>query len=184
MSFLSWVHVFVALLAVGIGVAIFAFRKGDRRHRLLGWGYVAFMLTSLVAILVRGATQPKPFHGYAVVTAAGIVAAVLASRLRVRAPSWRPWHAALMSFSMLAAIVAIGGVVGGALIGVGTGPVYYAMFNTVIAGLTLVGLWIINTRPVIWRGHPAERRVRAQFTALVTILTAALVLAQWAAFPS
>src|SRR5687767_13357355 len=98
MSLLSVVHILAALLAFGIGLTLFALRKGDRRHRFLGWGYVAFMLMSVVAILIRGIAQPRPFHAYAVVTLAGVIAAVLASRLRLRMPSWRAWHAVLMSF--------------------------------------------------------------------------------------
>jgi hypothetical protein len=141
------------------------------------------MLTSLAAILIRGATQPRPFHGYALVTAGGVMAAVVASRLRARLPSWRAWHAALMSFSMLAAIVAIGGVIGGVIIGAGTGAVYYRMFNTVIVVITLLGLWVINTRTIIWRDKTAgERRARLQFTAVVLTVSAALVLAQWLLF--
>ena len=183
MSLLSTVHVLLALLAMVLGFALFAMRKGDRRHRILGWAYVAFMLTSLVAILVRGVDHPRPFHAYAAITAAGVVAALLASRLRARMPSWRAWHAALMSFSMLAAIVAVGGVVGGVILGVGTGPVYYGMFNVVIATLTLAGLWLINTRPVIWRDRSAAAlRVRSRFTAFVIVVSAGLVVAQWAVF--
>lgn len=183
MSLLSLLHVFLALLAMFIGIALFAMRKGDRRHRVFGWAYVAFMLASLVAILIRGAEHPLPFHAYAVITAAGVVAALLASRLRARMPSWRAWHAALMSFSMLAAIVAVGGVIGGVLLGVATGPAYYRMFNIVIAGLTLGGLWIINTRPVIWRDRSAAMlRVRSRFTAFVVMVSAGLVVSQWAMF--
>ena len=77
--------------------------------------------------------------------------------------------------------MAIGGVVGGLALGVGKGPVYYRMFNMVIVCLSVVGLWIINMRPVLW-GHvvgPRERRVRLWFSGLVVTISVALVLAQW-----
>jgi len=170
MSPLSLVHVLVALVAVILGSTIFALRKGDRRHRRLGWIYAACMTASLAAILIRGGRHPSPFHGYAVLVLASIAAAIFASRRRA-------WHGALMSFSMLAAIVAIGGVAGGLILGVGKGPAYYRMFNVVIVAITLLGLAIINTRPVIWRG--ADLRIRAWFTAIVVIATAALVVAQF-----
>lgn len=180
MSLLSLVHVLVGLLAVITGGVLLATRKGDRRHRLFGWAYVAFMLVSLAAILIRGASHPSPFHVYAAVTAAGIVAAVAASRVRARIAAWRAWPAVLMSFSMLAAIVAIGGVVAGLVLGLGSGPEYYRVFNVVILGVTLIGLWLINTRSVIWRGIAAETRVRTQFTIFVLTVSISLVAAQWA----
>ena len=143
------------------------------------------MSIGLVAILARGATiGPTPFHGYAVVIAGSIAAAILASRFRSRLAGWRIWHAVLMSFSMLAAVVAMGGVVGGIVMGLGKGPAYYRMFNVVIAVITVAGLWLINTRPVIWGRQVAGRsgRIRLQFTALVLIVSTGLVLAQWAIF--
>src|SRR5207249_7579473 len=96
----------------------------------------------------------------------GLMAAVLASRYRRRLPDWRSWYAALMSFSMLGAAVAIGGVVGGMALGMGKGPAYYRMFNLVIVCFTAVGLTIINTRPVIWGLLVADRprRVRLWFS--------------------
>ena len=183
MSLLSVMHVVIALLAATAGVALFALRKGDRRHRVIGWIYVAFMLTSLAAILIRGVREPHPFHGYALITAAGVVAAVVVSRFRRQTPGWRAWHACLMSFSMLAAVVAIGGVIGGLLTGVGTGAVYYRMFNGVIVVFTLAGLAVIGTRPVIWRDRAAlDAGVRWKFTAMALVMSTVLVISQWMLF--
>lgn len=183
LPFLSLVHILAALLALGLGFTIFSLAKGDRRHRLFGWAYVGLMLTSLVAILIRGASDPKPFHGYALIVATGLVAAILASRFRTRLSTWRSWHAILMSFSMLAAIVAIGGVLGGVVMGIGKGPAYYRMFNTVIVIFTLTGLWFINTRSVIWTSQLGHgRSVRRWFTAGVVLVSAGLVFAQWKMF--
>jgi hypothetical protein len=111
----------------------------------------------------------------------GVVAAVLTSRFRSKIGAWRSWHGALMSLSLLGAVTAIGGVIGGLALGVGRGPVYYRMFNGVIVTFTGIGLWIINTRPVIWGRQPTpeHRKVRLWFTAAVITMSGALVLAQW-----
>jgi hypothetical protein len=89
-----------------------------------------------------------------------------------------------MSFSMLGAAVAVGGVVGGLVLGVGKGPDYYRMFNAVIVCFSTTGLWIINSSPVLWGGviKPRERRVRAWFSGLVVTTSLALVLTQWILF--
>jgi uncharacterized membrane protein len=179
---LSLVHILLGLVAVIVGLVIFGLRKGDPRHRTLGWVYVACLLTSLVGILVRGRLHPTPFYAYAGVMAGCLVTAVLASRLRARVADWRSWHAGLMSFSMIGCAVAIGGVTGGVLIGAGSGPEYYRMFNVVIVCVTAIGLAIIATRPVIWRPMAANRRrhVRLWFGGLVASVSLALVVAQYA----
>jgi hypothetical protein len=131
--------------------------------------------------VVQGLSHPTPFHGYAALITGGVVAAVLASRFRSKIGAWRPWHGALMSLSLLGAVTAIGGVIGGLALGVGRGPVYYRMFNGVIVIFTGIGLWIINTRPVIWGRQPTpeHRKVRLWFTAAAITMSGALVLAQW-----
>jgi uncharacterized membrane protein len=184
MSPLSIVHVLLGLVAVIMGCVIFALPKADSRHRVLGWLYLGCALTGLTAIIVRGLSDPTPFHGYAVVIMAGLIAAVLVSRFRSRVPAWRSWHGALMSFSMLGAAVAVGGVVGGLVLGVGKGPVYYRMFNAVIVCFSTTGLWIINARPVLWGCaiKPRERTVRFWFSGLVAMVSVTLVLAQWILF--
>jgi uncharacterized membrane protein len=178
---LSLFHVALGLLAVMIGLAILALRKGDPRHRALGWTYVGFMLASLAAIITQGLRHPTPFHGYAALIMGAVMMAILVSRSRGRFAAWRSWHGALMSLSLLGAAVAIGGVIGGVVLGVGRGPVYYRMFNAVIVCFTAVGLWTINTRPVIWGRSvgPQQDRVRLKFNGFVIAMSAALVVAQW-----
>ena len=109
------------------------------------------------------------------------MAAVLASRFRKKIGAWRSWHGALMSLSLLGGVIAIVGVIGGLALGVGKGPVYYRMFNAVIVIFTGVGLWIINTRPIIWgrQPPPEHRRARLWFTGAVITVSGTLVLAQW-----
>jgi uncharacterized membrane protein len=177
---LALVHVLSGLAAVIVGCAILGLRKGDRRHRLLGWVYVVAMLASLAAIFLNGLRAPTPFHGYAAVVACGIVAAIVATRRRDRITAWRSWHAALMLFSLLGAAIAIGGVAGGLALGVARGPAYYRMFNVVIVCGTAAGLWFLGTRTSVWGRHlrPAERRARLWFTGLAAAVTSLLVLAQ------
>ncbi|HET8924516.1 MAG TPA: hypothetical protein VFN26_16150 [Candidatus Acidoferrum sp.] len=181
MSLLSLIHVALGLMAVAIGFVILGLRKGDPRHRVLGWAYAGCLVAGLTSIIVQGLSHPTPFHGYAALMMAGVIAAILASRFRKKIVAWRTWHGALMSMSLLGAVIAIGGVIGGLALGAGRGPVYYRMFNGVIVIFTGIGLWIINTRPVIWgrQPPPEHRRVRLWFTAAVITMSGALVLAQW-----
>ena len=168
-------------MAVAIGFVIVGLRKGDPRHRVLGWGYAGCIVVALASIIVQGLNHPTPFHEYAALIMGGVVAAVLTSRFRSKIGAWRSWHGALMSLSLLGAVTAIGGVIGGLALGVGRGPVYYRMFNGVIVIFAGIGLWIINTRPVIWGRQPTpeHRKVRLWFTAAVITMSGALVLAQW-----
>ena len=39
-----WLHLIAAILAVGLGAANLALAKGTRRHRLMGWIWIALML--------------------------------------------------------------------------------------------------------------------------------------------
>lgn len=184
MSPLSIAHILTALVALGAGVAIALMRKGTRRHRILGWSYAGLMLIGLVAITIAGRDDLSPFHGYAVVVALALLGAIGVSRWRRHVPGWRAWHAALMSFSMLAACVATGGVIGGVALGLGEGPGYYRMFNVVIAVVTGLGLALIATRPVIWGPKPAarERTIRRRYAAAVVAVSTALIVSQWWAY--
>src|SRR5438445_11418187 len=40
-SLLGWVHSFACLIALFAGAYVLVFRKGTRRHKLLGWWYTA-----------------------------------------------------------------------------------------------------------------------------------------------
>lgn len=181
MSGLSLVHIFAALAAMIIGTVIFAVRKGDRRHVVLGWMYVVLMVTGLVAILLAAGRSARPFHWYALIVTCGVIAAVAISRLRARYPGWRSWHGALMSFSMLSGVVAVGGVIGGLALGLGSGPEYYRMFNVVILVVTGTGLGLLLTRPVIW-GRTANGRdnsSRARFALGAVAVSVSLIASQW-----
>ncbi len=182
MTILSITHVLTAFIALGIGIAIFVRRKGDRPHKLLGWIYVALMVPGLIAIIIAGGATPRPFHLYALVIVVCVLAAIAASRFRHRLPGWRAWHAALMSFSMIGACAATGGVVGGVVMGLGNGPDYYRMFNIAIAIISALGLWLLLKHPVIWGPKPGEREqnIRVRVGVGIMAVSAGLIGSQWA----
>lgn len=165
-------------LSLVVGLVLTRLRKGDARHRLLGWTYVVAMSVGLGAILVGTRAHPHPFAGYATLTILVLAAAVGASRLRQRVRSWRAWHGALMSMTLMGAVMAALGVLGGAALGVGNGLAYYRLFNAVIAVTSLAGLALILTRPVIW-GRAPDAGVRMGYALLVVASSGALIAAQW-----
>lgn len=184
MSPFSIIHAALGLATLGIAAAVFLMRKGERRHRVLGWAYASLMIVSLAAILVRDANW-RPFHGYAAFILCAVAAAVAASRWRgAIGASWRAWHATLMSLSALAALIATLGVIEGLIIGPQDAAGFYRAFNITIAVCTAAGLWFINTRTVIW-GRDIARRTRTArtaFSALVAITSSSLIWSQWAMF--
>ena len=180
MSWLSIAHLLGGLVSLFTAVGIFALPKGSSRHRLLGWIYVVSLSIGLVGIIVRTAQRPHPFVGYAVFAIVAMVCAILAVRMRNRFSSGKSWHGALMSLTVLGSCMAVGSIVGGVLVGDGNGPAFYRMFNGVILVFTGLGLWLINTRRVIWAQPVAEKtgHARAGFTLLAATASALLIVAQ------
>jgi hypothetical protein len=62
----SLLHLVAALAVLVIGLVMLRLRKGDRRHRVLGWWYVCLMSIGLIGIVIRTWSRPHPFMGYAV----------------------------------------------------------------------------------------------------------------------
>src|SRR5215469_7795858 len=153
----SLLHLVAALAALVIGLLMLRLRKGDHRHRVLGWWYVGLMSIGLIAIITRMGSRPHPFMGYAVMILIVLSTAVGASRYRSRVPTWRAWHGALMSLTIMAAVIAVSSIVGGVIIGSGSGAPFYRMFNILIAVGTVAGLGVINTRRIIWGRANPER---------------------------
>jgi uncharacterized membrane protein len=186
-STLALIHAALALVFLPVGLVVLARRKGDARHKQLGWVFVGFMLASLIAVAAAGILrapsflETPAFNLYALLMIAALVGAVAASRLRLRFASWRVWHGVLMSTAIMGALIAFSGVIGGLLIGDASGPAYYRMFNVIIVVYTLIGLWLINTRAVIWGVGDASARhtpARVWLNALVVASSAALVVGQ------
>ncbi|MGC1521972.1 MAG: hypothetical protein WA803_10575 [Steroidobacteraceae bacterium] len=121
---------------------------------------------------------------YAVMILIVLSIAVGASRFRSRVSTWRAWHGALMSLTLMGAVIAASSIVGGLIIGNGSGAPFYQMFNIIIAAGTAAGLGIISTRRIIWGRADPERVARWWYGALVVSSSTALIAAQWGmAFP-
>jgi uncharacterized membrane protein len=89
MSAIGIVHLSAAVAALVFGAAVLLSTKGTRRHRQLGWTYVASMLgLNLTALMIyRLFGRFGPFHVFALISlvsvSAGTLAAVRARRARV-----------------------------------------------------------------------------------------------------
>ena len=87
---LGWIHTVAALTALVAGAAVLLTRKGTRRHRRLGWAYVASMLllNGTALLIYRLFGRFGPFHMGAIfnflTVAAGTAAALEARRARGR----------------------------------------------------------------------------------------------------
>jgi uncharacterized membrane protein len=180
MSWLSIAHLLGGLVSLFTAAGIFALPKGSPRHRLLGWIYVVSLSISLVGIIIRTLGRPHPFMGYAVFAIVAMACAVLAVRMRNRFPSWKSWHGALMSLTFLGSCMAVGSIIGGVVVGDGNGPAFYRMFNGVILVFTGLGLWLINTRRVIWAQSvdTTSKQARGRFTLIAALASALLIAAQ------
>ena len=180
MSVLGLFHAACGLGALLVAVAIIALPKGSRAHRMLGWTYACLMAMGLVAILVRTRNAPPPFAGYAVFVIGLLIVAIVVSRRRAHIAAWRAWHGALMSLTIMGAVIAFGSIVGGLAIGASSGPPFYRLFNFLIVGMTAVGVAMIASTSVIWGRQPRvpERRARVGFGVLSIASSLALVIAQ------
>ena len=115
-----WLHLLAALLALGLGAANLALAKGTRRHRIVGWTWIAAMLWVSVSSFWIRELEPGGFswiHGLSVWTLFSMSVAIYGVRTgRVRL------HAGFMTGTMAGAAVAggfalapgrfIGGVLG------------------------------------------------------------------------
>ncbi|MBA3890906.1 MAG: DUF2306 domain-containing protein [Gemmatimonadaceae bacterium] len=82
---IGWIHTIAAVAAMVTGAAVLVTRKGTRRHRQVGWAYVASMLLlNLTALLIyRLFGGFGPFHVAAVFSLATVLAGTIAA-LRAR----------------------------------------------------------------------------------------------------
>lgn len=100
------VHVAAGLVALLTGGVQVVLRKGSRRHRLVGRGYVAAMAVLLVSSfgIYELRDGPSVFHAVTVVAAALVAAGWLAARRMPTAGALR-WHLLLMQASYLVLIL-------------------------------------------------------------------------------
>lgn len=179
MSPLSIVHALIGLLTLLLAIGILLRRKGDRLHRQLGWVFAGGMSLALLSAITLGILHVfDAFDVYAVAALAALLGAVAASRYRERVPDWRFWHGALMCFTVLTAVAALSGVIGGIVIGDGSGPRFYRLFNILIVTVTLSALLLINWRLGKWIAPGRPRRPLWYFNGGVALVTAFLVIMQ------
>jgi len=179
MSGLSIAHALTGLLTLLLALGILLRRKGDRLHRRLGWIAAGGMLLALCSAITLGILHVfDAFDAYAVAALVALLGAVGASRFRNRLPDWRFWHGALMCFTVLTAVAALSGVIGGVVIGDGNGPRFYRLFNILILIVTVAGLLLINWRVGKWIAPGRPRRPLWYFNGGVVLVTAFLVIMQ------
>lgn len=100
------VHVLAAGLALAAGSAVAVAAKGTARHRAMGRLYLGAMLAlNASALLIYDLTgRPNPFHAFALVSLASVLAGVVVARRR--RPGWRERHARTMLWSYVGLLAA------------------------------------------------------------------------------
>src|SRR5687768_455781 len=70
MNLLGWIHVIAAGAAIASGAVVLFLRKGNRRHRRLGWIYATSMAVLNISALMiyRLFGGFGPFHAFAIVS--------------------------------------------------------------------------------------------------------------------
>ena len=101
-------HVVAAALAIALGLAVFARRKGDSLHVVLGRLYVVTMLAVLLPVLFlyEATGRPGPFHALGAVSLVTIALGWLAVRGHGRRRSGVRVHATFMAWSWIGLVSA------------------------------------------------------------------------------
>ena len=83
MTFLGYVHLFLMIVALGLGASILLMPKGTSRHVGLGRLFAAGMLVSNVIVLgiYEDTDQPGMFHLLAVISMISLVGAIALVRM-------------------------------------------------------------------------------------------------------
>jgi uncharacterized membrane protein len=109
------VHTITATLALPVGAALFLMTKGTRRHRAVGFGYIALMLVANLSIMPVeariapiGGTGMGIFHILAFVSLASLSAGIYAMVrwLQTKNPESMRSHQINMAFSYLGLVMA------------------------------------------------------------------------------
>jgi uncharacterized membrane protein len=141
-------HVTAAVVALLLGAAVLAGRKGTRRHARLGRWYVGVMAAQLAAaLLTREQDAFGPFHVLAVVSAVTLVAGVAARRCCPgRAPP--AVHGHLMTWSV-AGLVAAGLAQWAAAAAAGQAP--WPVLGTSLAVVAVTAVALRRNPPAVRR---------------------------------
>ena len=147
---LGLVHLLMALAAILFGAAVIFSRKGTRKHRWMGRGYVAMMLglncTALLIYELYG--RFGPFHWMILVSLATVIAGFLPTWRK--APGWIYRHAYLMAWSYIGLMAAAVAEVASRVPGWSFGP------SVVISSVVIIvtGAWMMRkTIPHIIRAR-------------------------------
>ncbi|MEX2501960.1 MAG: DUF2306 domain-containing protein [Trueperaceae bacterium] len=108
MTLFGWLHVAAAAAALVTGAAVFGFRKGTKRHVLLGRAYgLALLLVNLPALLLYEASGSfGAFHLLAVVSLATLTAGLAPLLLGYRTRPYRVRHGFFMAWSYVGLVAA------------------------------------------------------------------------------
>lgn len=101
MDMLGWIHLAFAVLAMVAGPVVLLLRKGDRRHRMVGWTYISAMvglnITALGIYDLLG--RFGPFHIAALASLVTVIAGLIPVRRRQPRRLWVRYHATWMVWS-------------------------------------------------------------------------------------
>lgn len=102
-SFISWAHIASAVIAMVLGAWVLLRRKGDRRHRSLGYGYVSAMgVVNLSAFGLYGLFGTfGPFHVAAIISLLTMLAGLRPAIQRPRPADWMVRHMTYMYWSVI-----------------------------------------------------------------------------------
>jgi uncharacterized membrane protein len=100
---ISFVHVFTSIAALVLGTWIIASRKGTKKHKQLGYGYVACM--ALVNASAFGIYHMLgvfgPFHIAALISSATLIAGIVPAIRRKPKENWIVKHFTYMYYSVI-----------------------------------------------------------------------------------
>ena len=137
---LGLVHLLTALAAMLFGTAVILGRKGTRKHRWIGRGYLAMMIamngTALMIYELYG--QFGPFHWMALASLATVVAGYLPTWRK--APGWNYRHAYFMVGSYVGLLAAAAAEVASRVPGWPFGLSVFISSAVVI----VVGIWMMR----------------------------------------
>lgn len=145
MNWLGTAHIGVAVVAILLGVLVFARPKGTRQHRLYGRLYLAGMIfVNLFALSIHDDSKGAlgPFHYLAILSLLTIAAGAFTAFKARSAKSWALPHAYFMAWSFAGLLAAALGQLAVTL--------SVNVMGTMVTALVLFGL-VIHTRvpPVV-----------------------------------
>ena len=108
MNIIGTIHVALAVTAMLSGLVVLLRRKGDRRHRQMGWVYGASMLglNGTALMLYRLFGRFGPFHLAALVSLLTVIGGLASARFHKPKGGWVRAHAYWMTWSYVGLLAA------------------------------------------------------------------------------